>query len=205
MVNITDISKFEADTHSPKTNYFVDEIFERQTELLEKYRVIEKIPENIDIHLAEHQQLLKNLTFRGIEELAEAYEGFLDKNYEHVLEEISDAIHFFTEVLILLDVDAKEFQNIKNTKSQELNLENLDYKLWAITYNFSIACNRLKCKPWKQSEILTDVDRFTSKMVTAYREFLESLVNNFGLSHESILDLYRSKNLVNKFRIRSKY
>jgi len=206
MVNITDIKHFEELDSMHNSEYFLDEIFSRQADLLEKYRVIEKIPEKLDIHLTEHQTLLKNLTFRGIEELAEAYEAYLDKNFEHVIEEISDAIHFFTEVLILLEVDSSYFLNIPNSdSSKDLNLIDLDKKLWEITYNFSIACNRLKCKPWKQTEVLVDVDRFSTKMISAYKNFIETLVKDFNLSHSDILNLYRSKHLVNKFRIRSNY
>lgn len=204
MVNIKDVKEFEKEGKLENKN-FLKQIFDKQKELLEKYRDIENMPVKVDINNAQHQKLLKEFTFRGIEELAEAYEAFLDKNNEHFIEELSDAIHFFTEVLLMVEINSEEIKSIDKFKSKIINYSDiLIYYLWSSTYDFSIACNRLKCKPWKQTQILTDIDNYKGLLIHAYNNFMQTL-NDLGFSGKEILDIYMQKHLVNKFRIRSKY
>ncbi|MEK6883769.1 MAG: dUTP diphosphatase, partial [Nanoarchaeota archaeon] len=207
MVNIKDIQQFEENKIETSKNNIIKQIFDKQKELLEKYREIEKMPVNIEINNPHHQKLLKEFTFRGIEELAEAYEAFLEKDEEHLIEEISDAIHFFTEVLIMADISESELNIIDNfrglSEKNKLSLWKKEFiikEFWNITYNFSIACNRLKCKPWKRTQVLTDVNSYKKILIHSYNEFVK-LLNYLGFSGEEILNIYINKHLVNKFRI----
>lgn len=206
MVNIQDIYEFEEE-ETLENKDIIGKIFSKQKELLEKYRHIENMPIQIDINSPEHQKLLKEFTFRGIEELAESYEAYLQKDLEHMNEEISDAIHFFTEVLLMVDIKAEEINSIDGfNEKKQVNLTNeiVTQSLWKITYDFSIACNRLKCKPWKQTQILTDINKYKGMLIQSYNNFMYTL-NILGYSSIDILKLYMNKHLVNKFRIRSNY
>ena len=76
--------------------------------------------------------------------------------------------------------------------------------LWDITYHLQIARNTLKNKPWKQTEMMTDVNQYEISMkgvCIAYAKFLYFT----GFSHHSFYEIYYKKNRVNLFRIRSKY
>lgn len=203
MVNVLDIKDFNKEERLDNKN-ILKQIFDKQKELLIKYRDIEKLPHVVNINSAEHQKLLKEFTFRGIEELAEAYEAIEEKNIEHFIEEISDAIHFFTEVMIMVQIEPEKLTNIDNFKSHDLALPNIETKLWNITYCFSISCNVLKCKPWKVSQVITDIDKYKRRLIVAYNTFMY-ILNLVGFSAEDILKIYLNKNSVNNFRIRSQY
>jgi dimeric dUTPase (all-alpha-NTP-PPase superfamily) len=203
MVNVSDINQFEKERKLVNKNV-LQQIFDKQKELLIKYRDIEKIPHVLNINSAEHQKLLKEFTFRGIEELAEAYEATEEHNIEHFIEEISDAIHFFTEVMIMAQIEPEKLTNIDDYTSHELALANLEPKLWIVSYHFSIACNVLKSKPWKVSQVITDIDKYKKRMITAYNQFMW-ILNLIGFGSEDILRIYLNKNSVNNFRIRSRY
>jgi len=206
-MNLKDIYEFESEEKISYEN-ILKQIFERQKELLIKYREIEKLPITVDINNPAHQKLLKEFTFRGVEELAEAYEAHKENNTEHFLEEISDAIHFFTEVLLMvgldenhLDINLEEFDS---TESTELNLDNLEIRFWHISYQFGISCNRLKSKPWKQDQVVADVDEYKKQLLYSYKIFLRNLMH-MGFGSRQILEIYIMKNKVNQFRLRSKY
>ena len=203
MVNIKDIYEIEKEEKLVYSD-ILNQIFDKQKELLEKYRNIEEIPV-IDINNPKHQKILKEFTFRGIEELAEAYEAYLNNDTEHLIEEISDSIHFFTELLLLVDINQDLLENIDNYKSKNINLNNIKDNLWEITYYFSISANILKCKPWKTTQILTDINKYKQSLIIAYNKFMIILIFGLGFTNKEILEIYIKKNIVNKFRIRSKY
>ena len=76
--------------------------------------------------------------------------------------------------------------------------------LWDITYHIQIARNTLKNKPWKQTEMMTDFKQYEDYM----RKATLALFKFFyfaGFTKESIYVIYFKKNLVNQFRIKSKY
>jgi len=205
MVNIEDIYEFEPET---KLEYkkIMKQIFDKQKELLIKYREIENLPVTLNINSPEHQKLLKEFTFRGIEELAEAQEAVRERNMQHFLEEISDAIHFFTEVLIMANVDIifLDDEIFDWAKGKELELRGIEERFWKITYFFSISCNKLKCKPWKKTQVLTDEESYKDALILAYNEMMKELIG-IGFGGKQVLDIYMMKHNVNKFRIRSNY
>ena len=112
-------------------------IFERQKELMEKYREIENMPREIDINTKKGQVWLKDFAWRITEELGEAM-------------------------------------------------------------------NCLKNKPWKQTEMLTDVDHYKEELADAFHFFIELCIIS-GISSEELFLLYFKKSEVNLFRQRSKY
>lgn len=118
-------------------NKFLEEIYEMQKGLLERYIGIEGLPQYpIDINTKANQTLLKDFTSRIVEELSEGYESFqlvsecFEKNqakiireggdtpeYVEVLnhlqnanEENADAIHFFIELLIYANIQPEDIR-----------------------------------------------------------------------------------------------
>lgn len=109
-------------------------IFERQTELMKKYHVIEKeigllqtedVPVDMDSHLG--QARLKDLAWRVTEEIAEAMGCLKNRPWkktqmrtdkEHYKEELVDALHFFIELCISSGFDAQSLTDYYLKKSQ---------------------------------------------------------------------------------------
>lgn len=83
---------------------------------------------------------------------------------------------------------------------------------WGITYNLNMARNCLKNKPWKQSEMMTDENLFRQYVMYAFMlmmSLFKELLNNPKYDkhkwYEVVYWLYYKKNLINHFRIESKY
>lgn len=209
MVNTEDVNQFQK-SEIVQGDCIMDTIFKSQAKLLEKYREIEMIPRTIDFNNAEHQKILKALTFRGIEELAEAFEAIKSNEVEHYIEELSDALHFFTELCIITEAfkdkwdEMYKLENWVSPAPGIIDTYRIEHKLWNATYYYAISCNKLKNKPWKKTQILTDVDEYKKSVRAAYLVFLLCL-SDLNFSGEDILKMYVDKNSVNHFRIRSNY
>ena len=76
--------------------------------------------------------------------------------------------------------------------------------LWQVTYHINISRNCLKNKPWKQSGVMTDETLYQSKVVESF-VWMMTYFSLIGLTSETVYYMYFKKNLVNKFRIKSKY
>lgn len=76
--------------------------------------------------------------------------------------------------------------------------------LWDIVYYLELARNTLKNKPWKQTEMLTDEERFKENILIAW-VYLFKYLAFAGFTAESVYTIYYKKNRVNHFRIKSKY
>ena len=247
-------------------------IFELQGELLQDYIKVEGLPEYpIDVNARSSQIIIKDFIGRIVEELGEAWESYesmidlwcgdipiqVDLMISHLQnfnEEISDALHFFMELLIysgftndsvkkwvykdtytgvdtLHDLLEKGRYNCSsditklNGSFHSLVISDSDLKdeflrggrklsmvyvdtapkmLWDITYSLQIARNTLKNKPWKQTEMMTDEYLYETKISEAWLKFFKFLAYS-GFSEESVYNIYYKKNMVNRFRIRSKY
>lgn len=269
-----DIRNFPETVVYPGNNA-LGKIFELQCELLRDYIKVEGLPEYpLDVNTRSSQVIIKDFIGRIVEELGEAWESYesmihlwgnLDllgvekrnlmvSHLQNFNEEISDALHFFMELLIysgfslenvrgwvykythtgvdiLHDLIEKGRDNsIHESRSlyssfytivisdSELKDEflrggrnlSLVYKreasimLWDITYSLQIARNTLKNKPWKQTEMMTDESLYEKKISEAWLKFFKFLAYS-GFSAESVYNIYYKKNMVNRFRIRSKY
>lgn len=62
----------------------------------------------------------------------------------------------------------------------------------------------LKNKPWKQSEVLTDIDHFKEEIADVLHFFVEFCIF-CGIRAEELFSLYFKKKEVNKWRIGSNY
>jgi len=220
----------------------IGDIFLRQHKLAEKYIPIEKnnglclydqLPADLDD--ARAQARIKDMSWRAVEEVAEAFEALDLKEYTHFYEEMADALHFLVEKYLLCDFlpigpeFAVKFFPIEAMKptSQLGSFFYADYRyepidlpdgkdlFWKRRRALDIAmadfikccgltCNCLKNKPWKQSQMLTDVPKFKLVLMNEFQSFI-NLCNTAGFTAESLYCMYVRKNKVNQFRQRSNY
>lgn len=75
---------------------------------------------------------------------------------------------------------------------------------WRITEEIGEAMNCLKNKPWKQTQMLTDVDHYMEELADAFHFIIELFILS-GIDAQKLAELYFKKSLVNKFRQRSQY
>jgi len=82
--------------------------------------------------------------------------------------------------------------------------EQLFYCSYLVVHEMARAMNCLKNKPWKQTNMLTDVPRFHNHLSHSLLRFIE-LAGWAGMGPDKIYEIYVLKNKVNKFRQRSNY
>jgi len=75
---------------------------------------------------------------------------------------------------------------------------------WRVTEEIGEAMNCLKNKPWKQTQMETDVVHYKEEIVDALHFFIELCILS-GFDAEELCDMYLKKNQVNQFRQRSNY
>lgn len=253
------------------------EIFKLQGELLQDYIKVEGLPNYpIDLNVRSSQVIIKDFIGRIVEELGEAWESHREmllmvNNKENDLidrdlmishlqnfnEEISDALHFFMELLmysgftydhiskwlyrgmaecgkgpdLLQDLFFRGKNSTNTLRNELLNSYSLvvlsdseltdeflrggrivsklyhriaPQMLWDITYNLQIARNTLKNKPWKQTEMMTDEHQYETQISKAWGLLFNFLAYS-GFTPLSLYTIYYKKNMINRFRIRSKY
>lgn len=79
-----------------------------------------------------------------------------------------------------------------------------DHLLWQVAYHLCISRNYLKNKPWKQTQELTDITRYSANVILGLVKYLGYLYY-MGFTPESLYTLCFKKNQVNRFRQRSNY
>lgn len=194
-------------------------IFKRQNELKEKYHHIEEsqgvgygllLGHKFNINEIKSQMLLKDLAWRVVEEIAEATECDIRYFETHFHEELADALHFITELCLVVGIgpasiakdimqeDEDYWGSLFYTPNEELSRNPYN-----TVQHLGSAMNCLKQKPWKQTHILTDTEKFEQHIIDAYRSFCKYL--SCFLTAEEMLDYYFRKSKVNDFRIKTKY
>ena len=205
-------------------------IFARQHELATKYRAIEERagvgygllrgnPWNM--HEQRSQEVCKNYAWRVVEEIAEACEAYAEirvdstgTGHVHAHEEIADGLHFLVELYLLVGITPDDLTEGFHSDDDLLArawrncdiLPDNDYVEGAFTVllKLGLAMNCLKCKPWKQTHVLTDAVKFRGLLVGAFAAYLV-LAATMGMTDETLFDFYFRKSRVNDFRIRSQY
>ena len=195
-------------------------IFERQKELKEKYHSIEESQgvgyalikgQEFDINEIKSQCLLKDLAWRVVEEITEATQALACHDEIHFREELSDALHFLTELCIMVDIGPASITADVIVDKDDDYLGNLFYtpnitksnNPYNTIQHLGIAMNYLKNKPWKMTHILTDVGAFEDSIIDAYRAFCKYL--RCHMTADTAFDFYFKKSRVNDFRIKSNY
>lgn len=200
-MNILD---FEPGEFNEKT--WLSDVFTKQAGVMAKYAEIEGMPEwPLNVNTRVGQKWFKDFLWRTTEEIAESYEAFIGQDQIHTIEELADALHFFTELLILAGFDAKwadtQLWNSKEVSLSEATVSNAYLESF---YWLGMVGNTLKNKPWKQTEMLTDEDKFEQMLSKAFCALINVFHRN-GANDETIHSYYTRKNQVNQFRQKSKY
>ncbi len=128
MVNIKDI-----DTEAPREGDWLQNIFVRQLELMEKYDELERangfpVPSHpVDLHNRHTQVYIRELIRRTVEELFESShclknsawkQSHILTDEDHFYEELADAFHFFIELCIAVGLDAEALYKVYFKKSE---------------------------------------------------------------------------------------
>lgn len=198
------------------------DIFERQKQLIEKYRVIEQLPAApISLHHANGQRIIKDFAWRTVEELTESMEAWRKHGTDaaagttHALEELADSVHFFVELLIYAGISVEQCLEKLPTFLLPSNRYkrvtghgewDFDYPViyWSPVYELGLAMNFLRNKAWKKSQVPTDEGRCRAGLLQAF----VSLMNVWaylGYSWEDLYSYYFRKSQVNQFRQASNY
>lgn len=223
------INNFKAAEFTPT---WLEDIFDKQENLLGKYKDIEKMPAlPVSIHTHEGQKWIKDFLWRVTEELGESYEAQLQLNdlvaeynssntissdefvtkqdqYEtHQIEELIDALHFIVELIIIVGKDwewARDLLN-ENDEKRVIGLSNhISEEYWEVSYWLGMVGNTLKNKPWKQTQMQTDDKKFYQNLGYAFVALFNCLAE-LGYDEAEVFSFYDRKNQVNAFRQRSKY
>jgi dUTPase len=213
-MNVSDVRGFEID----KSKDMLGLIFDRQRELMNKYHEIEKrngllLDENIpvDIHSHRGQYRLKDFAWRVTEELMEGSEANENGNLLHAQEEVSDALHFLTELALISGMGPNDIvsDDIKKDKLEFIvEYHNVEMKynevaFWVV-YTLGMAMNCLKNKPWKQTQMITDVRMYYHYIQMSYYH-MGRVVKACKMNATDLCTIYFKKSEVNKFRQRSNY
>tara|TARA_Y100000816_G_C26094848_1_gene579155 strand:+ start:1529 stop:2158 length:630 start_codon:yes stop_codon:yes gene_type:complete len=209
-MNIKDVQDV---TEYPEPEDIIPNIFKMQHHLMHKeggydqiesmigLKQTEDVP--VDIQSKQGQARLKDFSWRTTEELTEAMESYRNEKKdgrEHTLEEVVDALHFFVELCILSGWETFPDECIDVTPTEDV----YKYVFLAPVYPLGIACNLLKNKAWKKTQMETDVNRYHEQLRIATRELL-GVFGYFDQSLRDIYNIYYKKNKVNLFRQKSNY
>ena len=212
-------------THAVKEDVTGDKlvaIFNRQQELMNKYHDIEKrsgllqtesCPVNINDKKG--QARIKDFAWRITEEVGEALDAHVADDFEHTVEEFIDGLHFLTELTILSGYTPHDVvwdnpngndllltlycQSDCHTSDKEI----LPKLITELVMDMGMMCNCLKNKPWKQTNMITDVNNFLNKLRLVWNDYFAIL--SLFLNPQDIVEIYFKKSQVNKFRQRSNY
>jgi hypothetical protein len=108
----------------------LEAIFKRQLELTVRYKEMEKMPDfPMNPHVFESQLWFKEFAWRFTEEIGEAMACLVEPegndgeiNWEHYQEELSDALHFFIELCIIIGTNPNQLI-FGDKDSAEITLE----------------------------------------------------------------------------------
>jgi len=191
---------------------------------LDKYKsyqpTVKDLSIPLDIDTFEGQVAMKDyLEIRVIEELMEMREAILsDDMREHVHEEVADSFAFLINAYILYGWKASRFESVERLWGNFANTlapgpvtynliwdaEQIDKSILETVYGICLACNKLKIRPWKKSQYLTDLLIFEERLEKVYYSYME-LVFNMNIHPEMLWDIFHRKALCNDFRIETGY
>lgn len=207
MVNITE---FEAPECPALFVDIIQGIFDRQRELMLKYKEIEQLPDPpVSLHHAHGQRILKDFAWRVHEELTESYEAWVKHDdlqvaEMHALEELADATHFLVELCLFAGLTAAQCAGYSGAMPVAKTGQSMPERYWGTTYKLGLAMNFLRNKAWKQSQVPTDEPRFRQALLETFH-WLLLLWTGLGYTQQDMWNYYTRKHQVNGFRQRSKY
>lgn len=166
----------------------------------------------IDIDTYDGQLAMKDyLEIRVVEELMEMREAIVEGHVEeHIHEEIGDSFNFLINAYILYGWGASRFKPIEKLweewqfKDQKKDVKEVDLAMIEVVYYVGITCNKLKIRPWKKSQYLTDTLIFEQRFEQLFYSFMK-LMFTLGISDEMLWSIFSRKNQCNEFRIDTGY
>jgi hypothetical protein len=175
----------------------------------------------IDIDTFEGQVAMKDyLEIRVVEELMEMREALNDAVYnngmdEHIYEEIGDSFNFLINSYILYGWNSDKFKSVERLwqdfKSSGMppngdiyKTPTLDAAILEVVYDIGLTCNKLKIRPWKKSQYLTDMLVFEERLEKVYYSFM-NLVFHLNIHPEMLWSIFSRKNQCNEFRLDTGY
>lgn len=187
----------------------------------------------LDLHCRFAQQRIKDFAWRITEELGEMLEAMskpvddTPHGMDHAREEAIDALHFLVELSIMVGytpIDLVERLACVSPLNDEDKLQMVWDSLglhahspgawggdpgiiWTVgkfIQNLGVLCNNLKNKPWKQTHMMTDVEKFKKDLDYVWGMFI-FILKGVRLTPQTVFETYIKKNAVNQFRQRSKY
>jgi hypothetical protein len=169
-----------------------------------------KVPVDIDTY--EGQQAMKDyLEIRVVEEITELREALVEGHpVEHVHEEVGDSFNFLINAYVIYGWGAEEFTSVENLwrdfshKEKIFNQEEIDVAMMKTVYQVGIACNKLKIRPWKKSQYLTDMFVFEERLRELFYSFI-NMVFTLGIDAETLWSIFSRKNQCNQFRLDTGY
>jgi hypothetical protein len=198
-MNVTDVKS--PPLHGDLRQYALAMV-ERQSELEEVYWKIENRPAKFITPLDRNGQvLIKDFLWRITEEIGETLEADTKGEPEDkVWEELADALHF---VIGLCVITSRTGIFVKAFSQGDYH-----YPRVGCIANYVESAgklgNTLKMKPWKQTDVITDVDNFDRLLEYMIVNFL-GICWSFQMNPDTLYDYYWRKSEVNKFRIASMY
>ena len=190
-------------------------IFERQKELMLKYKDIEErsglmqtneCPVNLDDKKG--QARIKDFCWRIVEEIGEAIDA--SEDHEHHVEELIDGLHFLVEMTIISGFAPEQIVwqklpsfDLLDSMIVSVMKMGFDECLKTLVMDLGMLGNCLKNKPWKQTNMLTDKDEFERRLRLVWIDYITIL--SLDMSSDDIVNIYFKKSQVNKFRQRSNY
>ena len=153
---------------------------------------------------------LELLIFSGFgpESLVEKFSNDSDELGEligfHNLELKNEDPRPLPSIWVIRDRDLKDEFLRGGRQLGQARYEKMKQLLWDVTFHLQIARNTLKNKPWKQTGMMTDEALYKMKLIDASASLFKFMAF-CGFTKESIYTIYFKKNLVNQFRIKSKY
>ena len=165
---------------------------------------------------AEEIELHPN-AFIGLTDWQKEWAG--NSSLRHFFEELVDALHFLTEASIIADISSERIErslsevilptdpegiiSINQTDPRSL-VRQSDSIFFTLIRSVGLAANCLKNKPWKVSEMPTDINRFQEYLYQVWKDFFRMWAA-LGGSAKMLYILYAKKHTVNAWRQKTKY
>lgn len=164
----------------------------------------------IDIDTFEGQVAMKDyLEIRVVEEIMEMKEAIENKDMrEHIYEEVSDSFGFLINAYVLYGWEADKFLSVEKLwnefNSTSNKSEDVDKVILQVVYDICLACNKLKIRPWKQSQYLTDMLIWEERLEKIYYSYM-NLIFNLNIRPEMLWNIFNRKSQCNVFRLDTGY
>ena len=135
--------------------------------------------------------LLKTIFFKQ-KQLMKKYKGICEDHYGKI---------FMKKVEISDEVWNGKTSNLHTRVGNMLIKEMIDSTIQELSEAIQTMKN---WKPWKQTDMETDVEHFKEEMIDGLHFYIEALILA-GVDADEVFELYFKKNKVNQFRQNSKY